>query len=174
MPSLRGFFSLEIMKKKSFHPDPFFQRFFDQIPPEIAHTFTPEQLQAIKRIYGDRSLAKHAVNLRLSMPIPGLRFYLILLLGKEQRSRARIIKQSKLYPIWTRLNAIAITVIIVLLMIFVFACAYFVLNVFGYTVHAPYPAVIPWIDDQYDCENSGRIWEWDEGKCLDQQHSPQF
>ena len=160
------------MKKKSFHPDPFFQRFFEQVPPEIAHTFTPEQLHAIKHIYGDRTLAKHAVNLRLSVPIPGSRFYFILLSGKEQRSRARILKQSKLYPIWTRLNAIAITVIIVLLLFIVFACAYFFLNVFGYKVHAPYPAVIPWIDKQYDCENSGRIW--DEGECLDQQHSPEF
>lgn len=160
------------MKKKTVHPDPFFQRFFEQVPSEIAHTFTPEQLQAIKQIYGDRSLAKHAVNLRFSVPAPGQRFYLILLIGKEQRSRPRQLKQSRLYPIWTRLNPIAVTVISVLLLLFAFACAYLILNVFGYAVHDPYPAVIPWIDEPYECENSGRIWS--EGECLDLQHSPQF
>jgi hypothetical protein len=35
-----------------------------------------------------------------------------------------------------------------------------------------YPASIPWIEDSYSCEKSGRNWEDD--KCWDADHSPKF
>jgi hypothetical protein len=35
-----------------------------------------------------------------------------------------------------------------------------------------YPAAIPWISNQQGCEDSNR--EWQEGKCMDYEHSPSF
>jgi len=35
-----------------------------------------------------------------------------------------------------------------------------------------HPTAIPWISNQQGCENSNR--EWQEGKCMDYEHSPYF
>jgi hypothetical protein len=35
-----------------------------------------------------------------------------------------------------------------------------------------HPTSIPWLQNQKDCEKTGRIWQ--DGECWDQQHSPEF
>jgi hypothetical protein len=70
--------------------DPFVQKFFARIPPETAATFTDTQLAELKRVFQGRVEEQHAVDIRLSVPIFKRRFYLVYLLGKENRRLKRV------------------------------------------------------------------------------------
>ncbi|MBW4498641.1 MAG: hypothetical protein KME57_03410 [Scytonema hyalinum WJT4-NPBG1] len=75
--------------KDSSKTDPFVQQFFARIPPKTATTFTDTQLAALKQVFKDRISKRHAVDIKLSMPFfKG--FYIVLLLGKEKRSKKRL------------------------------------------------------------------------------------
>ena len=75
--------------KDSSKTDPFVQQFFARIPPKTATTFTDTQLAALKQVFKDRISKPHAVDIKLSMPFfKG--FYIVLLLGKEKRSKKRL------------------------------------------------------------------------------------
>ncbi|WP_157087472.1 hypothetical protein [Anabaena sp. CA = ATCC 33047] len=37
---------------------------------------------------------------------------------------------------------------------------------------APFPASIPWIQNQFECEKTGR--NWNNNQCWDEEHSPWF
>jgi hypothetical protein len=70
--------------------DPFVQKFFARIPPETATTFTDAQLAELKRVFNVRVEQKHSVDIRLSVPIFKRRFYLVYLLGKDNRRVKRV------------------------------------------------------------------------------------
>jgi hypothetical protein len=70
--------------------DPFVQKFFARIPPETAATFTNTQLAELKRVFHARVEQQHSVDIRLSVPIFKRRFYLVYLLGKENRRLKRV------------------------------------------------------------------------------------
>jgi len=75
--------------KDSSKTDPFVQQFFARIPPKTATTFTDAQLVALKQVFKERISKRHAVDIKLSMPFfKG--FYIVLLLGKEKRSKKRL------------------------------------------------------------------------------------
>jgi len=75
--------------KDSSKTDPFVQQFFARIPPKTATTFTDTQLAALKQVFKERISKRHAVDIKLSMPFfKG--FYIVLLVGKEKRSKKRL------------------------------------------------------------------------------------
>ncbi|ACC79850.1 hypothetical protein Npun_F1124 [Nostoc punctiforme PCC 73102] len=41
----------------------------------MANTLRLEQLEAIKRGFNSRVLTRHSLDIKVSVPIPGLRFY---------------------------------------------------------------------------------------------------
>lgn len=82
--------------------DELLEAFFRRVPPEMAQTFTAEQLEAVRRAFAP---ARHAVDLRTSIPLVGLRFYLVLLVGRERRSRERRREERLRRPLWTPANA---------------------------------------------------------------------
>lgn len=75
--------------------DPFIEHYFKRLDPQIAASFTPEQRDAIRVMFGARGIAQHAVELRRSIPfLGGRRFYLVFLMGQERRGLARIYSQG--------------------------------------------------------------------------------
>ena len=74
--------------------DPFIDHYFKRIEPGIAASFTHEQCEAIKTMFGARGVAQHAVEIRRSLPIGRGRYYLVLLLGRERRTFGRLYSEG--------------------------------------------------------------------------------
>lgn len=74
--------------------DPFLDHYFKRIDPQVAASFTPEQCEAIKTMFGARGVAKHAVEIRRSLPVGRGRLYLVLLLGRERRTFGRLYSEG--------------------------------------------------------------------------------
>lgn len=71
--------------------------FLRRMPREIARSFTAKQLEALNRAFAP---GPHHVDLRVSIPL-WRRFYLVLLLGPEQRSAERRRQDRFQRPLWT-------------------------------------------------------------------------
>lgn len=84
--------------------DPFLDHYFKRIDPRIAASFTAEQREAIKTMFGARGIARHAVEIRRSLPIGRGRYYLVLLLGRERRSIARLYSEGTVSTPFTLLG----------------------------------------------------------------------
>jgi hypothetical protein len=82
-------------------PDPFLQQMFARMSPGAKFTFTPAQIDEIKKAFSGRSFTSHAVDVRHSFSLFGKSYYLILLAGSERRSapRTRVIKLSQMLGI---------------------------------------------------------------------------
>jgi hypothetical protein len=65
--------------------DPFLQGFFARVPPEVARSFTPPQLDAIKLAFSAREWRQHAVDIRWTFGAGRWRSYLVLLMGRARR-----------------------------------------------------------------------------------------
>ncbi|MBO3458095.1 hypothetical protein G7B40_034760 [Aetokthonos hydrillicola Thurmond2011] len=155
------------------HNDTVFAEFLAKIDPEIADTFTDEQLDAIKEAFGSRSWNRHPIDVRVSVPIPGIPFYLVLLAGSERRSKQRLRSEKGLYPLWTPSNIIFMIGFIIVLSVSGLTTLSFVFSSLSYTYNSsPHPASIPWLENKSDCQHTGRIWE--HGKCWDYEHNPMF
>jgi hypothetical protein len=74
--------------------DPFLDHYFKRIDPRLAASFSPEQCDAIKAMFGARGIARHAVEIRRSLPIGRGRYYLVLLLGRERRTIGRLYSEG--------------------------------------------------------------------------------
>ncbi len=69
----------------------FLDHYFQRLDPEVADSFSDPQKRAIWTMFGGRGIAKHAVELRRSLPLPGgRRFYMVFLCGREQRGITRL------------------------------------------------------------------------------------
>jgi hypothetical protein len=70
--------------------DPLFvARFRARIDPETAASFTPRQLAAIHLAFALRTLPRHSLDYRRSVPTPWGRMYLAVIAGREKRGKAR-------------------------------------------------------------------------------------
>lgn len=74
--------------------DPFLDHYFKRIDPRVATSFSPEQCEAIKTMFGARGIARHSVEIRRSLPIGRGRYYLVLLLGRERRTFGRLYSEG--------------------------------------------------------------------------------
>ena len=84
--------------------DPFIEHYFKRIDPRVAATFTREQQDAIKTMFGARGIARHTVELRRSLPIGRRRYYLVLLLGRERRTLGRLYSEGAISGPFTLLG----------------------------------------------------------------------
>ncbi|MCU0983389.1 MAG: hypothetical protein MUC89_00410 [Acetobacteraceae bacterium] len=72
-------------------PDPLFiARFRARIDPETAASFSPRQLAAIHLAFALRTLPRHSLDIRRSIPTPWGRMYLAIVAGREKRGEARL------------------------------------------------------------------------------------
>ena len=164
---------MQIMKSLQ-RKDPAFEQIFPKIPPEIARTFTEEQLNALKKAFGFRDWNRHPVDIRVSIPIPGIRFYLVLLAGRERRSYPRLQVSRRMYPLWTPVNALFITGFFILLLTSGFITfSYVFSSLRSISLPAtPFATSLPFIENQSLCEQSGKIWRYE--KCWDTEQNPSF
>ncbi|MFM7407151.1 MAG: hypothetical protein ACKO3K_10930 [Cuspidothrix sp.] len=142
------------------------------ISPEVLATLTDEQKKAIYNAFVYRYQNNHAVNIRYSIPIPGLRLYLLLLTGSEKCSLNRLRHQKILYPILTPINILFLSIFGSVIIASTLTILSFIIPLAKIPSLTTKPASIPWIDNQYECQNSGRYWE--KNKCWDKEHSPDF
>jgi hypothetical protein len=157
-------------------PDPVLEELFTQIQPEIQDSLTTEQVTAIKKAFGSNTWTRrHPLDLRITLPIPGLRFYMVLLGGEEKRSKQRLQYAKALFPLWTPSNIIFLIVFSMILSVCSFATFASLFSSFrsiSNSSSSPSPTSIPWIFDKSECEHTGRTWEG--GKCWDGEHNPMF
>jgi len=95
----------------------FLDHYLKRLDPEVADSFSEVQKQAIWTLFGGRGIAKHAVELRRSLPLPGgRRFYLVFLCGREQRGHGADSRVTEL--LWyLGLGALCLTPVLALLYI---------------------------------------------------------
>jgi hypothetical protein len=107
--------------------DPFLAKFFARIPAEVAASFSPAQLQAVKIAFGARSWGSHAIDIRRSFSLPLIwrRFYLVLLAGAERRDEERLRAEGALFGTFG--NA-ALTVAFLAVMLGPLALAFYALK----------------------------------------------
>jgi len=74
--------------------DSFLNHYFKRLHPEVAASFTPEQRDAIMAMFGAREIANHALEVRRSISFGRRRFYLVFLMGPEQRHFTRLHSQG--------------------------------------------------------------------------------
>lgn len=66
--------------------DAFLDRFLTRMRPDVAGSFTPDQLAAVRMAFGMRYTMDHAVDVRRTVTLPWGRFYLVLLGGRDRRT----------------------------------------------------------------------------------------
>ena len=86
--------------------DPFHALFFSRISQDVARSFSPAQLDAVKRAFGARSPSAHTVDLRFSVPIGKRAWYVVFLAGQERRSTDRSALERLFRPLWTGANVV--------------------------------------------------------------------
>lgn len=60
-------------------------RFLSRLAPELAESFSSEQLAAVELHFGMRYRVKHAVDWRTRIRLPFLKLYLVVLAGHDPR-----------------------------------------------------------------------------------------
>ncbi len=114
--------------------DPFLEDFFRDLSPALAHSFTDEQLLAIKMNFAARERGAHTVDLRFSIPL--LRRYVVFLMGRERRSRKRRNHDRKFHPVGTLGNLFAIAVLAIVIAVPVFVAGYGIKSFMGIDILA--------------------------------------
>ncbi|WP_427160855.1 hypothetical protein ACQFX9_04295 [Aliinostoc sp. HNIBRCY26] len=156
--------------------DPVFQELFDQMQPEVKQSFTIEQMAAVTRAFGYNAwTSNHPLDLRFTLPIPGLRFYMVLIGGPERRSKERLQEGKVLHPLWTTSNILFFVGLLAAFGICMYPILPALFSLASSIVrqgNVSSPTSIPWIFDQSQCEDTGRTWR--DGKCWDKEHNPQF
>ncbi|WP_121970727.1 hypothetical protein [Leptolyngbya sp. BC1307] len=154
----------------SANQNPYTQRMLKRMPAEISATFSPTQIQAIESAISPH---QHAIDLRLTLPLPGQGIYLVFLAGRNRRAYYRDLQ-----------NRHSLIMPIVMAGIIAGAAAIFALihlkNSQTLTESNPvfeenqefYPTVVPFKKDRKSCEESER--QWIDGQCLDTIHDPNF
>jgi hypothetical protein len=157
---------------KNLQDDPIFEQLFAQIPSEITDTFTDDQLVAIKTAFSSRNSTRHPLVLRVSSPIPGLRFYLVLLGGRECRSKQSLQYERGVYPLRTPGNIMFFIGVLLVLSLSTFTTLPSLLSLFTDLSTLTHPTSIPWIHNKSECIHTGRKWR--DGECWDSEHSDMF
>lgn len=70
------------------------ESYLKRVNPQVAASFTPAQRDAIKSILGLRGLRRHALDFRRSFGLGRKRYYVVLLMGRENRSLGRLEAQG--------------------------------------------------------------------------------
>lgn len=70
-------------------------RLLSRLPPDVAASFTAEQVDALRLAFGMRYGAEHLLDIRRIVHLPFGRFYLVLLAGRDWRREGG----ARLWPI---------------------------------------------------------------------------
>lgn len=73
----------------NYPPEEFTVRLRERIPMNVCFTFTSEQLDALRRVFGDRFDGEHDVDMRGRLHLPWTRYYIVLQAGRDRRRDLR-------------------------------------------------------------------------------------
>ena len=82
--------------------------FLNRVPEDVRATFTDQQIAAIEKAF---PRTRHGVNIRVSMPLPWGRRYVMLCMGEEGRSKERLRLERLLNPLFTVNNVVTLAII---------------------------------------------------------------
>jgi len=77
-----------------------------RLPPEILESLTPEQRAALWKASKSGTWKRHAINIRLSLPLFGHRMFLTIVGGADRRAPDRVRRESRFHPLRTAGNAL--------------------------------------------------------------------
>ncbi|MEA5553607.1 hypothetical protein VB713_21960 [Anabaena cylindrica UHCC 0172] len=149
-----------------------FEECFSQISPEIAVTFTKEQIEAIQKGFSHREWKQHSLDLRISVPIPLIRFYLVLLAGEERRSKQRWQYEKQLYPFWTFGNILFLMALSFIFIVGSISTLFLMKSLIPKQSNSIFPTSLPWIQNETQCKRANKNWSDD--RCWDSEHNPTF
>lgn len=149
--------------------DPFLSRLLNRMPETMVESFSDAQLEALRSAMVNPD--RHKLDIRLSIPTPFKRFYLVFLAGPERRSQARRLGDD--FRLWTPANAIFLTLLLSSLIVTLYN-GFYLVNSLTPKVSAEesHPTALPWIESEQSCTGGQR--EWKDGLCFDSEHSPDF
>ena len=75
--------------KAALERDPFIRKLMERLPEHLRHSFSPEQVEALRDIYGSRTRNRHRVDLRGTLNLFGSRYYFTILAGRNKRSTSQ-------------------------------------------------------------------------------------
>jgi hypothetical protein len=147
-----------------------FKRLMNQLPSDLAETFTEAQKNALRQALQQTSQGNHLVDIRLSVPFPKPGFYVVLFAGRERRSLKRL-KAEQQNNSFTAAN---LTLLILLLS---GGITLGVMKLFPAVLSMVrnasfHPTAIPWLQTETACLHTGRVWRDD--KCWDGEHDANF
>lgn len=64
---------------------PVMVRFLDRLNPELAGSFSSEQLDAVELHFGMRYQVRHMLDWRTRIRLPFMKFYLVILAGADRK-----------------------------------------------------------------------------------------
>ena len=70
-------------------PEDFILRLRQRMPMNVGFTFSDEQLEALRRAFGDRFEGRHAVDMRGRIYQPWSRYYIVFQAGRDRRKDPR-------------------------------------------------------------------------------------
>ncbi|BDH46344.1 hypothetical protein TUM12370_23880 [Salmonella enterica subsp. enterica serovar Choleraesuis] len=123
------------------------ERFYAVLDPEVENTLTPDQKSGIERALVSANLAsKHPVDFRRSFPFLNRRYFVVFLLGKDMRKRAR-----ETSSVGRVLSTISITIGIVFCILSMLLALYMIKSALGIDVFKHFHVGIwTWFIDLHD------------------------
>lgn len=81
-----------------------FEMLFDRIPAEVAGSFTDAQRAALYSAVKPTTWRRHPINIRLSFPFFGGRYFITVVGGPEKRGAERLHRERRMFPFRTMGN----------------------------------------------------------------------
>ena len=89
-----------------------FKSLMGRLPKRVRRSFDHEQLLAIRQAAEEMAWGEHPVDIRLSLPLPRARCYLVLVGGKERRAGRRLAGDRRRYPLVRTGNLVSLLVLL--------------------------------------------------------------
>ncbi len=118
------------------------------------------------------SSEKSPIHIRFSMPIQGLKFYMLCGFFQEGEHYKASSHQGKNQTVGIPDNQIASAILLLAVLTSLIGVLSLFSSLFTLMSTTPPSTAISWITDQNQCENSGRQWRDDQ--CWDDDQSPMF
>lgn len=87
--------------------------FFERIPPAVAHSFSEEQIAAVRTAFMGERWDGHRVDVRGTVPLPGGRWYFVFVAGPDRRGGKRRRQKRRRAPL-RRAFGFAVSAVIVI------------------------------------------------------------
>ena len=98
-------------KPHDIDPSGLFDSIVQRLPDDVRESFSEDQTEAIRQAAEQCQWGSHAIDMRVSIPLPGSRFYIAVVGGKERRNAVRRETERSRHPLLTRGNIVLIALL---------------------------------------------------------------